>query len=112
MKQACINLVQNSIDAIQKGGVVKISCRQTSSGEARILIEDSGCGMPEELLQNIKKPFFTTKESGTGLGLMITEQIIQQHKGRLSITSRVGAGTTAEIHLPLLTEDLDGNQSE
>ncbi|MCA1039689.1 PAS domain S-box protein [Bacillus infantis] len=112
LKQACINLVQNSIDAMQEGGVVKISCRQTSSGEASILIEDSGCGMPDELLQNIKKPFFTTKESGTGLGLMITEQIIQQHKGRLSITSMVGAGTTAEIHLPLLTEDLDGSQSE
>ncbi|SID06851.1 Sporulation kinase E [Mycobacteroides abscessus subsp. abscessus] len=66
--------------------------------------------MPEELLQNIKKPFFTTKESGTGLGLMITEQIIQQHKGRLSITSRMGSGTTAEIHLPLFKEDLDSSQ--
>ncbi|WP_165352507.1 two-component system sensor histidine kinase NtrB [Bacillus infantis] len=110
LKQACINLVQNSIDAMPEGGVVKISCRQTSTSEARILIEDSGCGMPEELLQNIKKPFFTTKESGTGLGLMITEQIIQQHKGRLSITSRMGSGTTAEIHLPLFKEDLDSSQ--
>jgi PAS domain S-box-containing protein len=110
LKQACINLVQNAIEAMSEGGVLKITCKKAMEREIVILIEDSGCGMPEDLLQNIRNPFFTTKESGTGLGLMITEQIIQQHKGRLSISSRMGIGTTAEIHLPLLMENPPGDQ--
>ncbi len=61
---------------------------------------DQGVGIPEENLSRIGEPFYTTKESGTGLGLMISYRIIQAHKGHMTIHSRVNQGTTVEICLP------------
>ncbi|MNI80278.1 Sporulation kinase E [compost metagenome] len=65
-----------------------------------IIITDEGEGIPEEVLPKLGQPFFTNKETGTGLGLMISQRIIQAHKGQLEIDSRVGYGTWVTITLP------------
>ncbi|NQU08996.1 MAG: hypothetical protein HQ583_10560, partial [Candidatus Abyssubacteria bacterium] len=66
-----------------------------------LAISDNGCGIGEEDLQQIHEPFFTTKSRGTGLGIPICKKVIEAHDGKLSITSKVGEGTTAEIRLPV-----------
>ena len=64
-------------------------------------IDDTGCGIPEERLNHIFNPFFTTREEGTGLGLAITKRIIEAHGGNISVESRQGEGTKFRIRLPL-----------
>jgi two-component system NtrC family sensor kinase len=70
-----------------------------------IVFSDSGCGIPEEQLEQIFEPFFTTKERGTGLGLAITRQLVEQHHGQINLESRPGKGTTVNVYLPLKEED-------
>jgi signal transduction histidine kinase len=69
--------------------------------KAVVHITDTGMGIPEEALAKIFDPFFTTKDFGTGLGLAIVQQIIDEHGGQISCSSKVGAGTTFSIALPL-----------
>ncbi|WP_409294567.1 ATP-binding protein [Peribacillus sp. SCS-26] len=98
MKQVFINILKNSFEALTCGGFIKISVQKDK--HIHIVIEDNGDGIPDQILSQIGKPFFTTKEEGTGLGLMITERIIEQHKGTLKISSRVEEGTRLTITLP------------
>ncbi|MFS0782508.1 ATP-binding protein [Bacillus sp. 1P06AnD] len=100
MKQVFINLLKNSFEAMPDGGAINITCKEQMGNEVLLTIEDTGIGIPETVLSNIGKPFFTTKETGTGLGFMITERIIQQHNGTIDISSTVGKGTTINITLP------------
>ncbi|MDQ0273327.1 ATP-binding protein [Cytobacillus purgationiresistens] len=99
LKQVFINLIKNSIEAISTSGhiiikgTVEKSCLQ-------LLFIDSGPGIPDHLIKRIEEPFFTTKENGTGLGLMVCKQIIESHKGNLSIQSG-NNGTTIKILLPI-----------
>lgn len=65
-----------------------------------ITIQDYGCGIPENLLPRLGEPFYTLKEKGTGLGLMISQKIIKEHQGTLQIESKVREGTKVEIRLP------------
>ncbi len=65
-----------------------------------VSFKDEGPGMPRHLIHKLKEPFFTTKKNGTGLGLMISNQIIDNHKGRLEIESENGKGSTFRIFLP------------
>ncbi|MEW9671594.1 ATP-binding protein [Ammoniphilus sp. 3BR4] len=65
-----------------------------------IRIIDQGCGIPKDELSKIGNPFFTTKENGTGLGVMVSQRIIQNHEGHMRIESEVGKGTTVEVILP------------
>lgn len=104
LKQVFINLLKNAFEAMPKGGVVSLSC-EVIEDKVRIEVIDSGSGIPEEILKKIKSPFFTTKENGTGLGLMITEQIIEQHNGRFNISNHETKGTRAEIYLPIIIEN-------
>ncbi|TDL80162.1 HAMP domain-containing histidine kinase [Peribacillus frigoritolerans] len=67
----------------------------------KIKISDQGPGIPADMISQVTKPFFTTKEKGTGLGLVITEKIIRQHKGNLTITSQKGKGTAVLITFPV-----------
>jgi len=70
--------------------------------EAAIIgIQDSGHGIPEDKVNEIFNPFFTTKDFGTGLGLAISQQIIHEHKGKIYCESKIGQGTTFRIELPL-----------
>ncbi len=99
MKQVFINILKNAIEAMPKGGVVTISLDQDDDFNA-ISIEDEGCGISEEQLSRIGKPFYTTKDNGTGLGIMICQSIIENHKGHMHITSELGKGTTVHLLLP------------
>ncbi|WP_214482129.1 ATP-binding protein [Bacillus sp. SM2101] len=100
LKQVFINLLKNSIEAMPTGGTIHLLCTSTSNN-LLIEVQDDGQGIPSSIIENIGNPFFTTKESGTGLGMMISQKIIQDHKGELSITSKENEGTTVAILLPL-----------
>lgn len=82
------------------GGELRITT-ETKNGWLKIKIEDTGCGMTKEQLDHIFEPFYTTKEGGTGLGLAITKRIIEDHKGKIQVTSIPDKGSTFEIMLPL-----------
>lgn len=99
MKQVFVNLLKNAIEAMPDGGEVAVRTEK-SEHVLTVLITDQGGGIPEELTAQIGQPFFTTKEKGTGLGIMICHNIMENHGGKLSIASAAGSGTTVEIELP------------
>ncbi len=105
IKQVLINLLKNAIEAMPDGGDLIIELRQEEEGLMRIRFIDQGCGIPEEQLHKVGDPFFTTKEKGTGLGLMVSHKIIEDHGGQLEIHSTVGVGTTIDVLLPLSLEE-------
>ncbi|WP_176560207.1 PAS domain S-box protein [Brevibacillus dissolubilis] len=101
IKQVLINLIKNAMEAMTEGGQLIIQTEKTENNHVMLRIIDQGCGIPESLLVKLGQPFYTTKEKGTGLGLMISKKIIKDHHGALHITSTEGVGTTVEICLPL-----------
>lgn len=100
IKQALLNLIQNAMAAMPEGGTLTLKAEQTDD-EVRFSVADTGTGIPEELLTKIFEPYFTTKKSGTGLGLTITFKIVKEHAGDISLESKEGAGSTFTIHLPV-----------
>jgi two-component system, sporulation sensor kinase A len=100
LKQVLINFLKNSIEAMEKDGLVIIELERYGLDKIKILIKDSGTGIPLHILKRLGEPFFTTKENGTGLGIMISKQIIENHKGSVQIFSNEN-GTTVEIILPI-----------
>src|SRR5579859_6223252 len=108
IRQVLSNLVINAKDAMPNGGRLRLRTRHIPGadelhGWVRILIADTGTGIPSEMIRSIFEPFVTTKgERGTGLGLWIVRGIIQNHAGKLSVKSRVGRGTTFKIDLPVV----------
>ncbi|MBU8906288.1 ATP-binding protein [Desertibacillus haloalkaliphilus] len=100
VRQAFINLIKNAIEATTNGCISITSERV--DGMAEIKVIDKGIGMPRELLDKAWDPFFTTKEKGTGLGLIISDKIIESHQGTRTIESREGEGTTLTITFPLV----------
>ena len=103
LKQVFINYIKNAIEAMPEGGMVQINGSPLVGGQVRISITDQGCGIPEDILNQIGQPFFTTKENGTGLGLLVSRQIIKEHKGELYIESSRN-GTTLHVEFPLSSE--------
>jgi signal transduction histidine kinase len=101
LKQVFINLIKNAIEAMPAGGKIKIHIKVSNERKMFISIEDEGCGIAEENILNIGEPFYTTKKDGTGLGLMVSNQIIKDHKGELIIQSRLEKGTRVEVVLPI-----------
>jgi signal transduction histidine kinase len=102
VEQVLINLVQNAIQAMPHGGYLKVGLAK-SNGIAKIVLIDTGVGIPPETLKHIFDPFFTTKANGTGLGLSTSYGIIASHQGEISVQSLVGKGTCFTILLPLQT---------
>ncbi len=100
LRQVFLNLVLNALDAAGEGGQVAISC-QLGGGVARVLIDDSGAGVPPELTERIFEPFFTTKAQGSGLGLPITNAIVSQHGGRIEVMKSPFGGARFAVSLPL-----------
>ncbi|OLO42196.1 hypothetical protein BTR23_02950 [Alkalihalophilus pseudofirmus] len=100
LKQVFINLTKNAIEAMPEGGMIKV---QVKSNNGRIVVHiiDQGIGIPQEQLHNIGKSFYSTKEKGTGLGLMICRRIIEDHDGEMLIHSEEGKGTDVEVQLPI-----------
>ena len=102
LNQSIMNLVSNSIDAIEGAGTVTISTGAV--GDAYLIkVADTGKGIPEHLSERVLEPFFTTKPvgQGTGLGLSIAYSIVKKHGGTLDLSSAVGRGTTATVRIPL-----------
>ncbi|HWO98257.1 MAG TPA: ATP-binding protein [Bacillus sp. (in: firmicutes)] len=104
LKQVLINIIQNGLESMRKGTLTVIL--EKLEHEAKITIQDEGCGIKEEDLARLGEPFYSTKPSGTGLGLMISYRIIEQHNGRMSFSSKVGEGTRVEVLLPLIKENV------
>jgi len=100
LRQVFINLLLNSIEAIENKGKIKITASPKNKKFVKIRISDNGCGIPSEILPEIFEPFFTTKSSGTGLGLANAKKIIEQHNGSIYVISKKGKGTTFEIIIP------------
>jgi PAS domain S-box-containing protein len=100
VKQALVNLMKNAIQAMTKGGVLSV---QTDSGADGVVVSvaDTGGGIPQEQINRIFEPFYTTKKKGSGLGLMIVQRIVRNHGGRIDLESHVGKGTVFRIWLPL-----------
>lgn len=107
LKEVLVNLVVNACEAMKRGGKIVIFEEETFERPIGNLVEirvcDNGPGIPAQLIDNVLQPFFTTKEEGTGLGLSIASRIIEEHGGRLSLTSTEGVGTTFIILLPIRT---------
>ncbi len=101
IKQALLNILLNAIDAMPAGGQLSVTTTIHHSLFA-IHIKDTGSGIAPEDLKHIFEPFFSKKASGTGLGLAITQSIIQEHNGKLKVTSTVNQGTTFTIELPTI----------
>lgn len=102
LKQVLLNILKNGIESMLEGGNLKIHAYKTTEGNLCICIEDQGCGMDNEKIKKLGKAFYTTKENGTGLGLMITYKIIEEHQGNINIQSNIGIGTKVEITLPTI----------
>jgi signal transduction histidine kinase len=100
LRQALLNLVLNAIQASPRGASVQVAVSRECEG-ARITVRDDGVGMTPEVLERIRKPYFTTKEGGTGLGVAVARGLVDQHGGRLDIKSASGKGTTVTITLPM-----------
>jgi signal transduction histidine kinase len=105
IKQVFLNMLLNAIEATPENGKIYVKTRSYAKleGEPYIQIEftDTGCGIRPEYLEDIFTPFFTTKEKGSGLGLSISNQIVQDHKGYIDVESQVNKGTSFFINLPL-----------
>ncbi len=100
LKQVIMNIVKNAIESMADGGELKVRVWQESEA-VHVSVTDQGVGISEDMLPKLGEPFYTTKEKGTGLGLMVSYQIIEEHGGTLAFASRPGAGTTVTIRLPL-----------
>ena len=108
MKQVFMNLILNAIQAMREGGSISIATRSVTRTGAdpvgefvQVEIRDTGVGIPEDNLQHIFDPFFTSKDEGSGLGLAVSHQIVQEHGGFVTVESTVGKGTAFFVHVPV-----------
>ncbi|WP_078409418.1 ATP-binding protein [Priestia abyssalis] len=104
LKQVFMNLLKNSMEALPYGGTITVRAWKKGAESAVIEIEDDGCGMKQEHIENLGKPFYTTKETGTGLGYMVINRIMEHHKGSIRIKSKPDKGTTVNMTIPLSFE--------
>jgi two-component system, sporulation sensor kinase E len=100
IKQVLVNLIKNAMQAMTRGGVLTL-CTEPREDGVCLVVSDTGGGIPQEMLNRIFEPFYTTKKKGSGLGLMIVQRIVRDHGGRIQLESNVGKGTTFRIWLPL-----------
>lgn len=100
IRQALYNLLRNAREAMPEGGNIVLSARDAGGSGVLIVVEDEGAGMAPEQRARLFEPFFTTKAHGTGLGLVITREIVEAHGGTISCESREPKGTRFSIYLP------------
>jgi PAS domain S-box-containing protein len=99
LRRAVLNLVQNALDAVAKGGMVSITGQSTAT-QVQLQVRDTGSGIAAERLERIFEPLYTTKPGGTGLGLYIVQEIVAAHGGQITVASVEGQGTTFTLTLP------------
>ena len=104
LKQVFINLIKNAIEAMPGGGIIEVSTESFFDNHILVSIQDHGMGIPKSVLKKLGEPFYTTKEKGTGLGLMVTYKIIEEHAGWIEVDSKEGEGTLFQIYLPILRQ--------
>lgn len=100
MQQVLVNLTKNAMQSMTKGGTLSLVTGEGTEG-VWVSVADTGGGIPQEQINRIFEPFYTTKKKGSGLGLMIVQRIVRAHGGRIELESQVGRGTTFRIWLPL-----------
>jgi two-component system sensor histidine kinase PilS (NtrC family) len=113
IRQILWNLINNAAEAMPQGGRLKLSCTQPDGpgapdGFLEIRVQDTGCGIPAEHVDQIFEPFFTTREMGTGLGLSTVWRIVESMEGQVSVNSRVGEGSTFTVRLPRQQPSAEG----
>lgn len=125
LQQCLLNLCLNALQAMPEGGRLVLSAEtseiddtffdedelQSPGAYLKLLVVDTGIGMDEEVRSSLFRPFFTTKESGTGLGLISCKRIVTNHRGYLRVLSEQGKGTTFEVYLPLEAADAGEEES-
>jgi len=106
LKQVIINLLTNAIDATNKGGTIKITTCPDGNKNAVLIVEDSGCGIPKDVQDRLFEPFFTTKPAGKGVGIGLSTcySIVKHHNGEISVTSKVGKGSSFCVRIPGIIE--------
>ena len=105
LKQALLNIIKNAMNALEvSGGVLAVSTKLLGDHVA-LTIHDNGIGMDEATLSKIFEPYFTTKPSGSGLGLTMVFKVVKEHSGEISVSSKLGEGTTFTITLPVPTSE-------
>ncbi|MDM5155775.1 PAS domain S-box protein [Bacillus sp. DX1.1] len=107
LKQVFINILKNAIEAMPYGGNIFIQTMHVEDNFVLVRISDEGCGIPQDRISRLGEPFYSLKEKGTGLGLMMCYKIIEEHGGKLQIASELNKGTTVDIRLPILSEKTD-----
>ena len=103
IERVFINLAKNAVDAMPNGGMITISCKQTNDG-VEIAFEDTGTGIPEEIMPKLFSPLFTTKAQGMGFGLAICKRVIEAHGGTITVKTKKNKGTTFKVSLPIETK--------
>ena len=101
LEQVFFNLIKNALEAVKDGGKIALEIG-ADDNDVVTTITDSGAGIPAEQLVHLFEPYRTTKEHGTGLGLMISQRIVRDHGGTISVESEPGRGTTFTVRLPRL----------
>jgi signal transduction histidine kinase len=107
LKTCFLNLMINGVDAMPEGGILGLAVRRTAGEHAEMLVvtvRDNGHGMSAEDIQSAFEPYFSTKDTGFGLGLALTKKIVADHGGTVVLESAPGQGTTARITLPLVLD--------
>ncbi len=100
MRQSFLNLLINAAEALDRNGVIQVSVDALKGRAVRIVIQDNGHGMPDDIAAKVFIPFFTTKPHGTGLGLALVQKIVLAHNGRIELRSAPGKGTKFTVTLP------------
>jgi signal transduction histidine kinase len=112
LNQVFINLLLNAVQAMEEGGELRIEAENRDDGRhVEVRVRDTGCGISPEILPQLFYPYFTTKAGGTGIGLAISQKIINDHKGMIKIDSEEGRGTTVTVVLPTFIQNGTNGQS-
>lgn len=106
LKQVIINLLTNALDATDEGGTIRIKTFPEEDGGAGLIVEDSGCGIPQDLQDRLFEPFFTTKPAGKGIGIGLSTcySIVKNHNGEISVSSEEGKGSSFYVRIPGISE--------
>jgi two-component system NtrC family sensor kinase len=102
LQQVFLNLVLNAVDAMPEGGTLHVSSYLTDDSYLAVEFSDTGCGIPAEHLNQVFEPFFSTKDEGTGLGLSVSYNVVERHRGEIDVESELGKGSTFTVRLPVM----------
>ena len=98
-----VNFLKNAIESMPSGGNVNIHVQRVEGNRVQVCFSDEGMGIDDELMHYLGTPFYTTKDKGIGLGLTVSNKIIQEHNGTMKIESQIGKGTTIKVELECLS---------